>query len=175
MYNGTMKRIMPITILLCLMLASCATWGDGEPTVAMEPLVEETAPVQEEAVVEQETVEEEQSTVEEPSAVDVLPVTDNPVGGGTEPESVMETVAETPEPLPEPLPEPTAQTTPENVADALPDTKPLTEEADAAKIGEIILPKWFVFAFSALFLALLAALCYMSDNRKKSLYYRGRD
>ena len=57
MYNGTMKRILPLIIItLALMLASCASWGDREPTVALEPLVEETVPTaEEEAVMEQET------------------------------------------------------------------------------------------------------------------------
>ena len=83
MYNGTMKRILPLTILLSLILASCASWGDREPTVALEPLVEETVPTaEEEAVTEQETALEEPLAVNEASIVEeviedegILPVT----------------------------------------------------------------------------------------------------
>ena len=176
MYNGTMKRILPLIILLSLILASCASWGDREPTVALEPLVEESVPTaEEEAVVEQETALEEPSAVEEVVEDDgILPVTDEPIGGSPEAEITLEPLIEPiPEPLvefsPEPLPEP--QPIPETV----PNAEAPKEEADTARIGDMVLPKWFIYTFSALFLALLIALCYMSNNRKKSLYYRGRD
>ena len=171
-----MKRILPLTILLSLILASCASWGDREPTVALEPLVEESVPTaEEEAVVEQETALEEPSAVEEVVEDDgILPVTDEPIGGSPEAEITLEPLIEPiPEPLvessPEPLPEP--QPIPETV----PNAEAPKEEADTARIGDMVLPKWFIYTFSALFLALLMALCYMSNNRKKSLYYRGRD
>ena len=162
MYNGTMKRIMSLIILLSLMLASCASWGDREPTVALEPLVEETVPTaEEEAVAEQETALEEPLAVEEVTEDDgILPVTDEPIGGSPETEAIQE-------PLNEPLTEP--------IPDAVPNAEAPKEEADTARIGDMVLPKWFIYTFSALFLALLMALCYMSNNRKKSLYYRGRD
>ena len=176
MYNGTMKRILPLIILLSLILASCASWGDREPTVALEPLVEETVPTaEEEAVTEQETALEEPLVVEEVIGDDgILPVTDEPIGGSPEAEITLEPLIEPiPEPLvessPEPLPEP--QPIPETV----PNAEAPKEEADTARIGDMVLPKWFIYTFSALFLALLMALCYMSNNRKKSLYYRGRD
>ena len=181
-YNGTMKRILPLIILLSLILASCASWGDREPTVALEPLVEETVPTaEEEAVTEQKTALEEPLAVNEASIVEevieddgILPVTDEPIGGSPEAEITLEPLIEPiPEPLvefsPEPLPEP--QPIPETV----PNAEAPKEEADTAKIGDMVLPKWFIYTFSALFLALLMALCYMSNNRKKSLYYRGRD
>ena len=158
------------------MLASCASWGDREPTVALEPLVEESVPTaEEEAVVEQETALEEPLVVEEVIGDDgILPVTDEPIGGSPEAEITLEPLIEPiPEPLvessPEPLPEP--QPIPETV----PNAEAPKEEADTARIGDMVLPKWFIYTFSALFLALLMALCYMSNNRKKSLYYRGRD
>ena len=176
MYNGTMKRILPLIILLSLILASCASWGDREPTVALEPLVEETVPTaEEEAVTEQETALEEPLVVEEVIGDDgILPVTDEPIGGSPEAEITLEPLIEPiPEPLvessPEPLPEP--QPIPETV----PNAEAPKEEADTARIGDMVLPKWFIYTFSALFLALLMALCYMSNNRKKPLYYRGRD
>ena len=158
------------------MLASCTSWGDREPTGALEPLVEETVPTaEEEAVTEQETALEEPLVVEEVIGDDgILPVTDEPIGGSPEAEITLEPLIEPiPEPLvessPEPLPEP--QPIPETV----PNAEAPKEEADTARIGDMVLPKWFIYTFSALFLALLMALCYMSNNRKKSLYYRGRD
>lgn len=182
MYNGTMKRILPLTILLSLMLASCASWGDREPTVTLEPLVEETVPTaEEEAVAEQETALEEPLAVNEASIVEevteddgILPVTDEPIDGSPEAEAILEPLTEplvesSLEPLPEPLLEP--EPIPETVSNA----EAPKEEADTARIGDMVLPKWFIYTFSALFLALLMALCYMSNNRKKSLYYRGRD
>ena len=172
-----MKRILPsIIITLALMLASCASWGDRELTVALEPLVEASVPTAEEkAVMEQETALEEPLVLEEVIGDDgILPVTDEPIGGSPEAEITLEPLIEPiPEPLvessPEPLPEP--QPIPETV----PNAEAPKEEADTARIGDMVLPKWFIYTFSALFLALLMALCYMSNNRKKSLYYRGRD
>ena len=179
-----MKRILPLTILLSLILASCASWGDREPTVALEPLVEETVPTaEEEAVAEQETALEEPLAVEEVTEDDgILPVTDEPIGGSPEAEITLEPLTEPlneppteslVEPLVEPLPESSKE--PQPIPDAVPNAKTSKEEADTAKIGDMVLPKWFIYTFSALFLALLMALCYMSNNRKKSLYYRGRD
>ena len=185
MYNGTMKRILPLTIItLALMLASCASWGDREPTVALEPLVEESVPTtEEEAVVEQETALEEPLAVEEVAEDDgILPVTDEPIGGSPEAEITLEPLNEPlTEPIPETLAEPLVEPLPESskepqpIPDAVPNAETPKEEADTARIGDMILPKWFIYTFSALFLALLMALCYMSNNRKKSLYYRGRD
>ena len=181
MYNGTMKRILPLIIItLALMLASCASWGDREPTVALEPLVEETVPTaEEEAVVEQETALEEPLAVEEIMEDDeILPVTDEPIGGSPEAEAVLEPLTEPiPETLTESLVEPLLESSkePQSIPDAVPNAEAPKEEADTAKIGDMVLPKWFIYTFSALFLALLMALCYMSNNRKKSLYYRGRD
>ena len=162
------------------MLASCASWGDREPTVALEPLVEESVPTaEEEAVAEQETALEEPLAVEEVAEDDrILPVTDEPIGGSPEAEITLEPLAEPltapiPETLTESLIEPPPE--PQPIPDAVPNTEAPKEEADTAKIGDMVLPKWFIYTFSALFLALLMALCYMSNNRKKSLYYRGRD
>ena len=180
MYNGTMKRILPLIILLSLILASCVSWGDREPTVALEPLVEETVPTtEEEAVAEQETALEEPSAVEEVVEDEgILPVTDEPISGSPEAEITLE-------PLTEPMTESISETLtesliephpePQPIPDAVPNTEAPKEEADTARIGDMVLPKWFIYTFSALFLALLMALCYMSNNRKKSLYYRGRD
>ena len=162
------------------MLASCASWGDREPTVALEPLVEESVPTaEEEAVVEQETALEEPSAVEEVVEDDgILPVTDEPIGGSPEAEITLEPLAEPiPETLTEPLVEPLPESSkePQPIPETVPNAEAPKEEADTAKIGDMVLPKWFIYTFSALFLALLMALCYMSNNRKKSLYYRGRD
>ena len=180
MYNGTMKRIMPLTILLSLILASCVSWGDREPTVALEPLVEETVPtVEEEAVAEQETALEEPLAVEEVIEDErILPVTDEPIGGSPEAEITLEPIPEpltepSVEPLTEPLPESSKE--PQPIPETVSNTEAPKEEVDTARIGDMVLPKWFIYTFSALFLALLMALCYMSNNRKKSLYYRGRD
>ena len=180
MYNGTMKRIMSLIILLSLMLASCASWGDREPTVALEPLVEETVPTaEEEAVAEQETALEEPLAVEEVAEDEgILPVTDEPIGGSPEAEITLEPIPEpltepSVEPLTEPLPESSKE--PQPIPETVPNAEAPKEEADTARIGDMVLPKWFIYTFSALFLALLMALCYMSNNRKKSLYYRGRD
>ena len=180
MYNGTMKRILPLIILLSLILASCASWGDREPTVALEPLVEETVPTaEEEAVAEQETALEEPLAVEEVVEDDgILPVTDEPIGGDPEAEAILEPLNEPltgpiPETLTESLIEPPPE--PQPIPETVPNAEAPKEEADTARIGDMVLPKWFIYTFSALFLALLMALCYMSNNRKKSLYYRGRD
>ena len=160
------------------MLASCASWGDREPTVALEPLVEESVPTaEEEVVVEQETALEEPLAVEEPQE-EVLIVTDEPIGGSPEAEITLEPLAE---PIPETLTEslvkplPESSKEPQPIPDAVPNAEAPKEEADTARIGDMVLPKWFIYTFSALFLALLMALCYMSNNRKKSLYYRGMD
>lgn len=179
MYNGTMKRILPLIIItLALMLESCASWGDREPTVALEPLVEESVPTtEEEAVTEQETALEESLAIEEPQE-DVFPVTDEPIGGSPEGEVIQESLNEPlMEPLAEPLAEPLLESSkePQPIPETVPNTEAPKEEADTARIGDMVLPKWFIYTFSALFLALLMALCYMSNNRKKSLYYRGRD
>ena len=175
-----MKRILPLIILLSLILASCASWGDREPTVALEPLVEESVPTAEEkAVTEQETALEEPLVVEEVIGDDgILPVTDEPIGGSPEAEITLEPLAEPiPETLTEPLVEPLPESSkePQPIPETVPNAEAPKEEADTAKIGDMVLPKWFIYTFSALFLALLMALCYMSNNRKKSLYYRGRD
>lgn len=175
-----MKRILPLIILLSLILASCASWGDREPTVALEPLVEESVPTaEEEAVAEQETALEEPLAVEEVAEDEgILPVTDEPIGGSPEAEITLEPLAEPiPETLTEPLVEPLPESSkePQPIPDAVPNAEAPKEEADTARIGDMVLPKWFIYTFSALFLALLMALCYMSNNRKKSLYYRGRD
>ena len=180
MYNGTMKRILPLIILLSLILASCASWGDREPTVKLEPLVEETVPTtEEEAVAEQETALEEPLAVEEVTEDDgILPVTDEPIGGSPEAEITLEPLTEPiPETLTEPLVEPLPESSKESqpIPETVPNAEAPKEEADTARIGDMVLPKWFIYTFSALFLALLMALCYMSNNRKKSLYYRGRD
>ena len=179
-YNGTMKRILPLIILLSLILASCASWGDREPTVALKPLVEESVPTaKEEAVAEQETALEEPLAVEEVAEDEgILPVTDEPIGGSPEAEITLEPLAEPiPETLTEPLVEPLPESSkePQPIPETVPNAEAPKEEADTAKIGDMVLPKWFIYTFSALFLALLMALCYMSNNRKKSLYYRGRD
>ena len=176
---------MPLTIItLALMLASCASWGDREPTVALEPLVEESVPTaEEEAVAEQETAMEEPLSVEEVIEDEgILPVTDEPISGDPEAETIQESLTEPlNEPLPEPLAEPLVEPLPESskepqpIPETVPNTEAPKEEADTARIGDMVLPKWFIYTFSALFLALLMALCYMSNNRKKSLYYRGRD
>ena len=166
------------------MLASCASWGDREPTVALEPLVEESVPTaEEEAVVEQETALEEPSAVEEVAEDEgILPVTDEPIGGNPEAEAILEPLTEPlNEPLTEPLveslvePLPESSKEPQPIPETVPNAEAQKEEADTARIGDMVLPKWFIYTFSALFLALLMALCYMSNNRKKSLYYRGRD
>lgn len=187
MYNGTMKRILPLIIItLALMLASCASWGDREPTVALEPLVEESVPTtEEEAVAEQETALEEPLAVNEASIVEevteddgILPVTDEPIGGSPEADITLEPLAEPiPETLTESLVEPLPESSkePQPIPETVPNAEAPKEEADTARIGDMVLPKWFIYTFSALFLALLMALCYMSNNRKKSLYYRGRD
>lgn len=162
------------------MLASCASWGDREPTVALEPLVEESVlTAEEEAVAEQETALEELLAVEEIVEDDeILPVTDELIGGSPEAEAIQESLNE---PLTEPLTEPLAEPLPESskepqpIPDAVLNAEAPKEEVDTARIGDMVLPKWFIYTFSALFLALLMALCYMSNNRKKSLYYRGRD
>ena len=181
-----MKRILPLIILLSLMLASCASWGDREPKVALEPLVEESVPITEEEVVaEQETALEEPLAVNEASIVEevteddgILPVTDEPIGGSPEAEAILEPLNEPlTEPLVEPLVEPLLESSkePQPIPETVPNAEAPKEEADTARIGDMVLPKWFIYTFSALFLALLMALCYMSNNRKKSLYYRGRD
>lgn len=179
-YNGTMKRILPLIILLSLILASCASWGDREPTVAFEPLVEESVPTaEEEAVAEQENALEEPLVVEEVLEDEgILPMMDEPIGGSPEAEITLEPLAEPiPETLTEPLVEPLPESSkePQPIPETVPNAEAPKEEADTAKIGDMVLPKWFIYTFSALFLALLMALCYMSNNRKKSLYYRGRD
>ena len=179
-----MKRILPLIILLSLILASCASWGDREPTVALEPLVEETGPT-----AEEETVTEQENALEEPLAVEeviedegILPVTDEPIGGSPDAEAIQEPLIE---PLAEPIPEtltkslveplPESSKEPQPIPDTVPNAEAPKEEADTARIGDMVLPKRFIYTFSALFLALLMALCYMPNNRKKSLYYRGRD
>ena len=108
----------------------------------------------------------------------ILPVTDEPIGGSPEAEITLEPLAEPiPETLTEPLVEPFPEFSkePQPIPETVPNAKTPKEEADTARIGDMVLPKWFIYTFSALFLALLMALCYMSNNRKKSLYYRGRD
>ena len=162
------------------MLASCASWGDREPTVALEPLVEESVPTaEEEAVTEQETALEEPLAVEEVAEDEgILSVTDEPIGGSPEAEITLEPLAEPiPETLTESLVEPLPESSkePQPIPETVPNAEAPKEEADTARIGDMVLPKWFIYTFSALFLALLMALCYMSNNRKKSLYYRGRD
>ena len=55
-----------------------------------------------------------------------------------------------------------------------PDTEPITDP-DAFVIGDVIVPKWFMYISSGLFLAMLIAICYISNQKRKALWYGRRD
>ena len=45
---------------------------------------------------------------------------------------------------------------------------------DSAKIGNVDIPKWFASLCSGIIIAILIALCYISNQSKKKMYYYGR-
>lgn len=45
---------------------------------------------------------------------------------------------------------------------------------DSAKIGNVDIPKWFAYLCSGIIIAILIALCYISNQSKKKMYYYGR-
>ena len=45
---------------------------------------------------------------------------------------------------------------------------------DSAKIGNMDIPKWFAYLCSGIIVAILIALCYISNQSKKKMYYYGR-
>ena len=45
---------------------------------------------------------------------------------------------------------------------------------DSAKIGNVDIPKWFAYLCSGIIVAILIALCYISNQSKKKMYYCGR-
>lgn len=45
---------------------------------------------------------------------------------------------------------------------------------DSAKIGNVDIPKWFAYLCSGIIVAILTALCYISNQSKKKMYYYGR-
>lgn len=45
---------------------------------------------------------------------------------------------------------------------------------DSAKIGNVDIPKWFAYLCSGIIVAILIALCYISNQSKKKMYYYGR-
>ena len=55
-----------------------------------------------------------------------------------------------------------------------PDTEPITDP-DAFVIGDVIVPKWFMYISSGLFLAMLMAICYISNQKRKALWYGRRE
>ena len=46
---------------------------------------------------------------------------------------------------------------------------------DSAKIGNVDIPKWFAYLCSGIIIAILIALCYISNQSKKKMYYGRRD
>ena len=46
---------------------------------------------------------------------------------------------------------------------------------DSAKIGNVDIPKWFAYLCSGIIVAILIALCYISNQSKKKMYYGRRD
>ena len=49
-----------------------------------------------------------------------------------------------------------------------------TVNNDSAKIGNVDIPKWFAYLCSGIIVAILIALCYISNQSKKKMYYYGR-
>ena len=49
-----------------------------------------------------------------------------------------------------------------------------SENEDAARIGGVDIPKWFAYLCSGIIVAILIALCYISNQSKKKMYYYGR-
>ena len=45
---------------------------------------------------------------------------------------------------------------------------------DSAKIGNVDIPKWCAYLCSGIIIAILIALCYISNQSKKKMYYYGR-
>ena len=46
---------------------------------------------------------------------------------------------------------------------------------DSAKIGNVDIPKWFAYLCSGIIVAILIALCYISNQSKKKYYYGRRE
>lgn len=48
-------------------------------------------------------------------------------------------------------------------------------ESDVAKIGNVDIPKWFAYLCTGIIIAMLIAMCYISNQNKKKMYYGRRD
>lgn len=49
------------------------------------------------------------------------------------------------------------------------------EESDVAKIGNVDIPKWFAYLCTGIIIAMLIAMCYISNQNKKKFYFSRRD
>lgn len=157
------KTILVIVLVMLSMLCtSCITSGrhDVELQVLEEP-VEQPEPSG-----EYEPLEDVEAGVviemEDDAQDEAIPMAD----AGDEPEITVgpADIGEIPVEAPSvPEPEPPK-----------PDTEPITDP-DAFVIGDVIVPKWFMYISSGLFLAMLMAICYISNQKRKALWYGRRD
>lgn len=157
------KTILVIVLVMLSMLCtSCITSGrhDVELQVLEEP-VEQPEPSG-----EYEPLEDVEAGVviemEDDAQDEAIPMAD----AGDEPEITVgpADIGEIPVEAPSvPEPEPPK-----------PDTEPITDP-DAFVIGDVIVPKWFMYISSGLFLAMLMAICYISNQKRKALWYGRRE
>ena len=154
--------LVVVLVMLSMLCTSCITSGrhDVELQVLEEP-VEQLEPSGE--YEPQEDVEAGVVIEMEDDAQDeAIPMAD----AGDEPEITVgpADIGEIPVEAPSvPEPEPPK-----------PDTEPITDP-DTFVIGDVIVPKWFMYISSGLFLAMLMAICYISNQKRKALWYGRRE
>lgn len=168
LYYGSMRKkfaktiLVVVLVMLSMLCTSCITSGrhDVELQVLEEP-VEQPEPSG-----EYEPLEDVEAGVviemEDDAQDEAIPMAD----AGDEPEITVgpADIGEIPVEAPSvPEPEPPK-----------PDTEPITDP-DAFVIGDVIVPKWFMYISSGLFLAMLMAICYISNQKRKALWYGRRD
>lgn len=157
------KTILVVVLVMFSMLCtSCITSGRHDVELqVLEELTEQPEPSG-----EYDPQEEMEAGVviemEDDAQDEAIPMAD----AGDEPEitvgpaDIGEIPVETPS-VPEPEP-------------PKPDTEPITDP-NAFVIGDVIVPKWFMYISSGLFLAMLMAICYISNQKRKALWYGRRD
>lgn len=152
--------LVVVLVMLSMLCTSCITSGrhDVELQVLEEP-VEQPEPSG-----EYEPLEDVEAGViiemEDDAQDEAIPMAD----AGDEPEITVgpADIGEIPVEAPS-VPEPPK-----------PEAAPITDP-DAFVIGDVIVPKWFMYISSGLFLAMLMAICYISNQKRKALWYGRRE
>ena len=167
-----MRKIFETTVfvmalvLLVTPLVSCMTTGTHDVELQIvdeaEELAENEVPVESEGIISKgESVPAEETGPEIESA---------PADDAAEEDVAVETIAEeTPAGLPERT-EAVMMEEPKAGAET-PNEAAIEADPDSAIIGDIVIPRWFMYISSGLFLATLITICYIYNQRRKSIWY----